>query len=174
MYVELGKVVGVWGVKGWIKLHSYCRNRTDIGNYDVWWLQKKSALNNQNTNESPSRIEVLACRQQGQGIIAQLDGINDRDQALALSDQVISIKETDLPELPNGKYYWQQLIGLSVTNSEKTIGKIVSIFETGANDVLTIVGDDKKVEVLIPYIDNVVKSVDLEKGEMLVDWDPDY
>jgi len=171
MYLELGKIVGVWGVKGWIKLHSYCRNRADIGNYTTWWLQTPSSFKNSIGN--PESIKVLTCREQGQGIVAQLEGINDRDQAMALSGQVILIKETDLPDLPAGKYYWQQLIGLNVVNAQKNIGKVVSIFETGANDVLIIKGDDK-LEVLVPYIDDVVKSVDLEKSEMLIDWDPDY
>ncbi|MBX2848541.1 MAG: ribosome maturation factor RimM [Acidiferrobacterales bacterium] len=166
MYIELGKVVGVWGVKGWIKLHSYSRNRIDIANYQNWWLQKKK--------DDPVLFEQLNCREQGQGIVAQLKGINDPDQGMALNGHRILIKETDLPKLPEGEYYWRQLIGLLVSNAEQEIGEIASILETGANDVLVIKRGDKS-EVLIPYINNdVVKKVDIEKGTMLVDWDPSY
>lgn len=165
MYVELGKIVGVWGVKGWIKLHSYSRNRIDIANYPNWWLQNKAT--------DPVLIEVLACRKQGQGIVAKLAGIDDCDQAMALNGQRILVKQTDLPKLPEGKYYWQQLIGLTVANAEQAIGEITSILETGANDVLVVQRQDKS-EVLIPHIDSVVKEVDLDNGSMLVDWDPSY
>ncbi len=164
MYIELGKIVGVWGVKGWVKLHSYSRNRIDIANYSNWWLQKK--------NDDPVLFKVLNCREQGQGVAAQLNGINDPDQAMMLNGHRILVKETDLPKLPEGEYYWQQLIGLMVSNTEQEIGKISSILETGANDVLIINRQDNS-EVLIPYINNdVVKNIDTEKGTMLVDWDP--
>ena len=104
MYIELGKVVGTWGVKGWIKLHSYSRNRIDIANYSNWWLQNKK--------DDPVLFEVLNCREQGQGIAAQLKGVDDPDQAMTLNGQRILVKETDLPKLPEGEYYWQQLLSL--------------------------------------------------------------
>lgn len=165
MYIELGKVVGVWGVKGWIKLHSYTRNRIGIADYPNWWLQNKQG--------DPVLFEVLNCREQGPGIVAQLKGINDPDQGMALNGHRILVKETDLPKLPEGEFYWRELIGLLVSNAEQEIGKVSSILETGANDVLIIKREDKS-EVLIPYINEVVINVDIEKGTMLVDWDPAY
>jgi len=167
MYVELGKIVGVWGVKGWIKLHSYTRNRADIGDYPNWWLQGNKK------NDAPVLYQLRSCREQGQGVVAQLDDVNDRDQAMALSGQRILVKEADLPELPDGEFYWRQLIGLMVSNEQQVIGAIDSILETGANDVL-VVKRDGDVDVLIPYIDDVVKQVDIELGTMLVDWDPNF
>lgn len=166
VYIELGKVVGVWGVKGWIKLHSYTRNRADISNYFNWWLQSSK-------NDNHTLFKVLNCREQGQGVVAQLDGVTDRDQAMALNGQRIFVKEAELPELPEGEFYWQQLIGLTVSNNEQAIGVIDSILETGANDVLVIKQDDA-ADVLVPYIDSVVQQVDIAQGTMLVDWDPAY
>jgi len=96
VYVELGKLVGVWGVKGWVKLHSYTRNRAD------------------RSKAEPTPISVLQCREQGPGIVAQFEGVTDRDQAMAMSGQVIFVKQSDLPKLPAGEFYWQQLIGLTV------------------------------------------------------------
>lgn len=169
MYVELGKLVGVWGVKGWVKLHSYTRNRADISQYKTWYLQKPRS------NDAPMPIKVLNCREQGQGMVAQFDDVNDRDVAAAMSGQTIFVKQSDLPELPAGEFYWQQLIGLSVSSEQSPIGKIQSIMETGANDVLvckSIV--EGKADVLIPYIDDIVLSVDLDAGTMMVDWDASY
>jgi len=169
VYVELGKLVGVWGVKGWVKLHSYTRNRADISQYKTWYLQKARS------KADPAPIKVLSCREQGQGIVAQLDGVNDRDQAMAMSGQVIFVKQSDLPGLPEGEFYWQQLIGLMVKNEVSTIGEVHSILETGANDVLVCKNaEEGKADVLIPYTDEVVLEIDVEAGTMLVDWDPAF
>ena len=171
MYVELGKIVGIWGVKGWIKLHSYTRNRVDIANYPRWWLQAKGG------QASPLEFQLLDCREQGQGIVAHLDGINDRDQAQALIGRVILIAEQDLAKLPEGEFYWQQLIGLNASNLQgESMGKVESILETGANDVLVLSreGETGIEEVLIPYVPQVVKKVDLAQGTMIVDWDLGY
>jgi len=70
----------------------------------------------------PVAINVINCREQAQGIVAQLDGVVDRDQATAMNGQTIFVKKTDLPKLPKGEFYWQQLIGLDVVNNEKKIG----------------------------------------------------
>ena len=169
MYVELGKIVGVWGVKGWIKLHSYTRNRVDIAQYSTWYLQEPRK------KTEPVAINVINCREQAQGIVAQLDGVVDRDQAMAMSGQKIFVKKSDLPELPEGEFYWQQLIGLEVANSTTKIGVVDSILETGANDVLVVKQEQKgQADVLIPYTDQVVLEIDIEEGTMLVDWDPDF
>ncbi|NND00359.1 MAG: 16S rRNA processing protein RimM [Gammaproteobacteria bacterium] len=180
MYVELGKIVGVWGVKGWVKLHSYTRNRGDIADYANWWLQKevpdrKLSVYDDPT-DNPRKVEVLDCREQGPGVVAQLNGITDREQAMALNGLRILVRETDLPALPNGEFYWQQLIGLAVSDTrDSKIGQIVSIIETGANDVLVIKSDDPEYdEILVPYTDAVVKEVDITQGTMTVDWDPSY
>jgi len=174
--VELGKIVGVWGVKGWVKLHSYTRNRADISQYKTWLLQSPRTRNNDNLQPQMLKtVEVLNCRQQGPGIVAQFEGINNRDQAMALNSYRILVNQADLPALPNGEYYWQQLIGLSVSNEQQPIGTVDSILETGANDVLVCKSTKAgRADVLIPYTEHVVKDVDLAQGTMLVDWDPAY
>lgn len=183
MNIELGKIVGVWGVKGWIKLHSYTRNRADISQYKTWYLANPNSLQRSELAGSASNMNadnltaytVLSCRQQGPGVIAQLKGVHDRDQAMALNGCRIMVKQTDLPILPEGEYYWQQLIGLTVSNEQMPIGTISSILETGANDVLVCqLAEQGKADVLVPYTKDVVLEVDLMRGTMLVDWDPAY
>lgn len=94
---------------------------------------------------------------------------------MAMNGQKIFIKKSDLPELPDGEFYWQQLIGLKVVNDVEEIGVINSILETGANDVLVVKpGELDQADVLIPYTDQVVLQVDLEQGTMQVDWDPSF
>ena len=103
MDIELGKIVGVWGIKGWVKLHSFSRDRADIANYKNWWLKSKQA-------DAPVCYEQISCRAQGQGIVAQLRGIDSPELAQALIGQTILIEQKELPELPNDQFYWQQIL----------------------------------------------------------------
>lgn len=165
--VELGYIAGVWGVRGWVKVFSYTRNKIEIGDYSNWVLAPKS---NQDQTET---FKILNCRMQGPGVVAQLDGVNDRDQAKKLIGSIIYINQSDLPALPENEYYWHQLIGLQAKSvSGEVLGEVASILETGANDVLVIKQD--KEEILIPYIPNVVKKVDLEQNQIELEWDSSY
>jgi 16S rRNA processing protein RimM len=169
-FVELGKVVGVWGVKGWLKLHSYTRERADIAHYSNWWLA------NDKSGQQAEAVEVINCRLQGAGVVAQLVGIDGRDAAADLIGKIILVKSSELPKLSKDQFYWQQLIGLKVVNTQlknSEIGLVESILETGANDVLVVKNAvTGGADVLIPYIKEVVLEVDLEQGFLLVDWDP--
>jgi len=169
VYVELGKLVGVWGVKGWVKLHSYTRNRADISQYKTWYLKAPRST------AEPTAIKVISCREQGQGIVAHFEGVTDRDQAALMNGQKILVKQSDLPALPEGEFYWQELIGLTVKNDTSIIGQIDSILETGANDVLVCKNAHQgQDDVLIPYVDSVVLEVDIAASVMIVDWDASY
>lgn len=173
MYVELGKIVGVWGVKGWIKLHSYTRNRADIAKYKVWYISRNKKGPEKETNLNV--IDVLQCREQAKGIVAQLKGVDDRDAAAEMRGYGIWVKQSELPDLPDGEFYWQQLIGLKVSNKDRCIGDVQSILETGANDVLVCKSTQTNAaDVLIPYTDEVIVEINLDSGTVLVDWDPDY
>lgn len=168
-YLELGKIVGVWGVKGWIKLHSFTRQRIGIAEYNTWHLRPSRG------GEAFQAYNVLACREQGQGVVAQLESIADRNQAEALSGFKIFIAKSDLPDLPQGEFYWHQLIGLTVMNESGVIATVKRILETGANDVLVCKNAvENGAEILIPYTSETVLDINTEKGEMLVDWDPAY
>ncbi len=173
MYVELGKIVGVWGVKGWVKLHSYTRNRVDIAQYKRWYLSRDKRGPEQDSDVKA--VDILQCREQAKGIVAQIEGVSDRDLAASMSGFGIWVKQNDLPNLPEGEFYWKQLIGLKVSNSETEIGWVDSILETGANDVLVCKSSGEGArEVLIPYTDDVVENIDLEAGTLEVNWDPDF
>ncbi|HEB76976.1 MAG TPA: 16S rRNA processing protein RimM, partial [Methylothermaceae bacterium] len=102
-------------------------------------------------------------------------GIDTRDQAEALKGAQISIAREQLPDLPPGEYYWTDLIGLRVIDTEgRDLGQVANLLETGANDVLIVRGAGRR-EILIPWIrDRVIRKVDLAAGRIEVDWDPDY
>jgi 16S rRNA processing protein RimM len=160
-----GKISGVFGVKGWVKVYSFTAPRENILQYSPWVLRKGSELKN---------VAVLDGQLQGNAVIANLAGITDRDQAASLMGYEILIDENLLPEPEEGEYYWRDLIGLKVENVQGiALGVVDYLLETGANDVL-IVKDDKQ-ERLIPFLQGqFVKSIDVQAGLMIVDWDADF
>ncbi len=163
--ILVGKVSGVFGIKGWVKVFSYTQPRERIFSYSPWLLANSGEL---------TSTKVLETRQQGKSLVARLQGIETREQAEALMGAEIKIERNQLPPLEPGEYYWQDLIGLTVEDlSDQCLGRIAEMMETGANDVM-IVRDENR-EILIPWIrDQVVKQVDLEAGKVQVDWDPDF
>ena len=112
-------------------------------------------------------------RAQGKALVAKLDGLDDRDQAQALANQTIWVRRSELPDCEPGEYYWTDLEGLGVeTVDGRILGTVNYLIETGANDVLVVKGDR---EVLIPFIvGDVIKSVDVEDGKIVVNWDDSY
>jgi 16S rRNA processing protein RimM len=163
MNITLGKIVGVFGVKGWVKVFSETRPRQQIFKYSPWIIKLNGTI---------SEVEVLDGKQQGKGLIASLKGYADCDAARQLVGAEILIAQESLPAAGIDEYYWSQLTGLSVINLEGTeLGEVVSLFETGANDVLVVKG---KKERLIPFTKFAVLEVDLDSRKIIVDWDADF
>jgi 16S rRNA processing protein RimM len=168
--VIVGKITGVYGIKGWVKIYSYTRPITGILQYKTWLLGQPGKPAKQQA------VEVIEGRQQGKGIIAKLAGYDDRDQVRALIDQDIAIPRSELPALPEGQYYWSDLEGLTVIGMQgEILGQVDHLMETGANDVIVVTPVEKKLKsCLIPYVPEVVRAIDLEQGTMQVDWQLDW
>lgn len=164
-YLNAGKVSGVFGVKGAVKVFSFTEPRENILRYSPWLLMK---------NQQSKEIKVLSGQRQGNVVVAELDGVLDRDQAAALIGWDILIKREQLPKPKPGEYYWADLVGLVVeTESGVQLGKVDYLLETGANDVLVV--KDGEVERLIPFLQSqTVLKVDLDNSLIIVDWDPDF
>jgi 16S rRNA processing protein RimM len=162
--VIVGKISGVFGVKGWVKIRSFTDPQENIFAYAPWRLD----------GMSPAReLRVLDGRFHGSGLVAQLDGYTDREQAATLVSQEISVPRDCLPEPAEGEYYQADLIGLRVVNVDGTeFGHVDQIMETGANDVLVVLGDRER---LIPFtLGQAVREVNLAEKRILVDWDADF
>lgn len=163
--LQAGKVSGVFGVKGWVKVFSFTEPRENILRYSPWLLKKHGQ-----TRE----IRVLEGQRHGNTVVAGLEGITDRDAAMALMGAEILISRRQLPAAAAGEYYWNDLIGLQViTTAGVSLGKVDHLLETGANDVLVVM--DGETERLIPFLQQqTVLNIDLDAGLMTVDWDPDF
>lgn len=171
--IAVGKIVGVFGIKGWLKVKSYTAPQENIVSYGAWQL---------NTQRGERVVEVDAWQIRPQGMVCHLRGIDDRDAAEALGRPDIAVPVSRLKSLPQGEYYWHQLIGLSVISefegAQYKLGAVVDLLETGANDVLVVRGDEHSIdqrERLVPYLpDLYVRSIDLDTAEMRVEWDPEF
>lgn len=166
----VGKISGPYGIKGWVKVYSYTDPIDQIFDYAPWQISK---------GKRRQALAIIEGKRQGRGLIARLEGIEDRTQAELLTGWDISVPRDRLPALEEGDYYWYELEGLTVVNLDNEIlGRVDHLVPTGANDVLEVRPDDGSIDErtrLVPFVmDEIVKSVDLDAGRILVDWDSDY
>ena len=169
--IILGKVGAVYGIKGWLRIHSFTDESDAILDYFPWSLKLG---NNTRT------VDVTDWRKHNKGLVVKVAGIDDRDDAQALVGSDILINESSLPELSKGDYYWRDLIGMAVVTTQGyDLGVVSDMLETGANDVLVVKANlndgFSKKERLIPYLlEQVVESVSIENKQICVDWDPGF
>lgn len=168
----LGKISGVYGVKGWVKVHSDTEPREGITEYSPWYLRQGS-----HGEGEWRQVRVEQGRRHAKTVIAKLEHVDDRDAAMLLTGAVIAISAEQLPALGKAEFYWRDLVGLRVINTKGIeLGTVRRMLETGANDVL-VVSDNTRggKEHLVPWTPgNAVLDVDLEHGQIRVDWDEDF
>lgn len=162
--LAVGKIIGTFGVKGWVKVFSDTSPRENILDYSPWHIEK---------GNDRKTVKVVDGRRQGQTLVVQLKNIIDRNQAELLAGYTINIKRQQLPEPKPDEYYWSDLVGLKVvTVDDEDLGIVDYMLETGANDVLLVQGERER---LIPFLqDQTVLKIDLQAGLIQVDWDPEF
>lgn len=161
--ILVGRIVGLFGVDGWLKLESYTEPRVHIFKYKPWFVRH---------SQGETEIEGAKGRTQGKGIVASLPGIDDRDAAATLIGAEIWIQRKSLPKAKRGEYYWADLENLEVrTKEDVLLGRVSHLFSTGANDVIVIRGDRER---MVPFVKDVVVEVDLNAKRITVDWDPEF
>jgi len=169
--VTLGKVGAVYGIKGWLKIHSFTDDQEAILDYFPWSLKLGNKIQS---------VEITDWRKHNNGLVVKVAGIDDRDIAQKLVGSEIFVSEDALSDLPEGEFYWRDLIGMAVvTDKGYDLGQVSDIMETGANDVLVVKANLKdgfgKKERLIPYLmDQVILSISAEDKQICVDWDPGF
>ncbi|GAB4353824.1 MAG: ribosome maturation factor RimM [Gammaproteobacteria bacterium] len=162
--VIVGRISGLYGVRGWVRIFSYTEPRDNILKYGAWQVGK---------GERWRHEELAEGRIHGKGIVVRLAGYEDRDAASALVGHEVAIERGQLPEPEGGEYYWTDLEGLRVrTRTGVELGVVDHLFATGANDVLVVKNGRER---LIPFVlGEVVTAVDLASGWLEVDWDPEF
>lgn len=158
--VVVGRFGRVHGVRGDIHVISFTDPISNIIDYSPWLIQK---------NGEWQPLSIASVTQRNNDIIAHIQDCNDRDLAKRYTNAEIAVPYETLPKLEAEEFYWTELIGLNLINKEgKSLGEVVDILETGANDVLVVKGEN---EHLVPYTKSVVLKVDLNSHQILVDWE---
>ncbi len=161
--VVLGRISGIFGVCGWLRVYSHTQPRDNILQYPRWLVRQRDGW---------QEFVLLDGRAQGKGVVACLDGITSRDEARLLMGADVAVPREELPAPGEGEYYWADLEGLRVYSGDVCLGRVSHLVETGANDVMVVRGERER---LIPFVPgSYVIRVDLDADRIEVDWDPDF
>lgn len=158
--VELGRVVGAFGIKGWVRLRSYTDPPEGILRYRQWHIGGRE-------------WKVVEGRGQPEGVVAALEGLQDRDAAAALRGAVVEVPRSALPKPKRGEFYWTDVLGSEVVSTTGAkLGTLASVTSNGAQDVMVVTGE---VERLIPFVVGpIVQNVDPVAKKITVEWDPKW
>ncbi|MBU0744406.1 MAG: ribosome maturation factor RimM [Gammaproteobacteria bacterium] len=161
--VMVGRFGRAFGVLGWIKIISFTTPRENILDFQPWLIRKNDQWEELYFESSKSRVG---------SIIVKLASCNSPEEVSSFTNIDINILREQLPKLSNDEYYWDDLIGLEVINTDGVkLGVVQSLLATGSNDVLVVMGDSKR---LIPYVSSVIVNVDLPNKSIHVDWGEDF
>ena len=159
----MGRVSAPFGVKGWVKVQPFTEQVDSLLQHRKWWLAGSSGWEG---------LEVEERSVHGNTLLVRFSGMDNRDDAQGLKGREIAIPRRELPAPESGEVYWADLIGLAVENTHgQSLGHVERLFETGANPVMVVTGERER---LLPFVDPVVKQVDLEAAKLLVEWELDY
>ena len=172
--VTVGKVSTAYGVKGWVNVFSYTDPPENLLNYREWMLLHRDG--------HKQSLRVVDGKRHRNAFVVRLDGVDNREQASALTNALVRVPVQDLPALEADEFYWHQLEGMAVMlraeqGVVREVGVVSHLFETGANDVMVVeLCTDESTgsaggQWLVPFLpDQVVKSIDLENRQIEVDW----
>ena len=156
----MGRVADSYGVRGWVKAAPDAGGAAGLAKAPEWSIEGCT-------------YKVIQAKPHGATVVAKLEGLETREQALALKGKRVSVRREALPDPGAGHYYLTDLVGLEVVNEQgEILGTIVRMFSNGAQDVMEVSTDGK--ERLLPWVPAVVKDVDLGRGRVTVEWGADW
>jgi 16S rRNA processing protein RimM len=183
--IEVGRVMGAWGIKGAFKVKPFAADPQALFSSKRWFVQPPEAVGPLVVDRAsawPSMLRVVQAKEHGDGVVATAHDVVDRTAAEALKGARIYVSRASFPTPEEGEFYWVDLIGLDVFDRQNALlGTVVGLIETGPHCVLRIhptgSGDaaDEAVaakdEILIPFVGAYVDGVDLPARRVQVDWD---
>jgi 16S rRNA processing protein RimM len=188
--IEVARVLGAWGIKGGLKVKPFAADPQALFSTKRWYLLpselprpvvapggKRSLA----APAFPALLRVAQAREQGEVVVATVDGLDDRDLAEALKGARVFVSRQSFPTPDEGEFYWVDLIGLAVVNRAGLgLGEVVGLIETGPHCVLRVQvpqvdgHGEPGSECLIPFVAAYVDAVDLKGRRISVDWEADY
>ncbi|MCO6504525.1 MAG: ribosome maturation factor RimM [Snodgrassella sp.] len=163
-WVAMGYIKGVFGVKGWVKIHPDTEYTDSLLDFPQWRLSKDDQI---------QIVTIAENKINGDELLVRFEGIADRDAAARLRGSTIEIDRASFADTEDDEYYWADLVGLTVYNREQlNLGTISSLMDTGAHDVLVVDGEYGRK--LIPFVTQYIDEVNLAQKNIRVDWGSDY
>lgn len=189
--VTVGHVTGAYGIQGWIRVRPYSSEADALLNAKTWWLEK--------SGQPKQDVDVMQSKGHSGDVVARLTGVADRNAAEAMKGTVVSISRKHFPALDDNEFYWVDLIGSAVENIEgEHLGVVSDMMDNGAHPILKVTAPVQETapeplsdadakpkkgarekspaasEMLIPFVDQFVKTVQQSEKKIIVDWHKDY
>ena len=172
--IMVGYITGAYGLQGWVRIKPYSPDADALLNAKKWWLGKPNMADLQD-------VEMMQAKNHSGDIVARLVGVVGREAAEALKGTAVHVRRSHFPALDDGEFYWIDLIGMAVENLQgEQLGLVADLMDNGAHPILRITlplvaGQDKApAELLVPFVDQFVKTVDQTAKKITVDWGLDY
>lgn len=189
--VELGRVSAAYGVKGWVKVQPHSAQADVLRRATSWWLTRPAPETARGVvTSAPRAYRVLQARPQGAAIVAQLEGIADRDQAEALRGCAVAVPRGQFPATADDEYYWVDLIGCAFYSDAEgepaRVGIVEDVLDNGAHAILRVVlqrpsasggepeprldAKGRPREMLVPFVRAHILAVDLPARRIDSNW----
>ena len=167
-HIEVGRLGAAHGVRGWLRVQSYTDPPQRLFEWSTWQLQAQS----KDKIGAIREVKLLEARPQGNGWIARLEGVNERNAASRLTGQMILVEHEALPPTEGREHYRDDLVGFEVKNLEGVLlGVVDHYIDTPGNTVMVIQGER---EHLVPVTREHLRSVDKDARSLVVDWPEDF
>jgi 16S rRNA processing protein RimM len=167
----VGYVSGAYGINGWVRIKPYSSDAGALLYAKTWWLDKPDLHD----------VEMMQSKIHSGDVVAQLMGVVGRNAAEALKGATVQIPRSHFPPLSDDEFYWVDLIGLAVENLQgECLGLVTDLMDNGAHPILRVAlpqvpeSETAPQELLIPFVDQFVKTVDQQAKKITVDWGLDY
>jgi 16S rRNA processing protein RimM len=190
--VEVGRVLGAWGIKGGIRVMPFAKDPQALFSSRRWFIRPPDgpqAVLSTRPGAYPPVLRITSSKEQGDSVVATAQELPDRNAAEAMKGARIYIARSSFPTAGDGEFYWIDLIGLDVVNREgQALGTVVGLIDTGAHSVLRLRRPDAAApadadapqaaadesERLIPFVGAFIDGVDLAARRITADWGLDY
>jgi 16S rRNA processing protein RimM len=177
--VEVGRILGAWGIQGGLKVKPFAADPQALFSSKRWYIQPPEGPRSVGLKAGgplPALLRVISAREHGDGVVATVHDLSDRSGAEALRGARIFVPRSSFPTPAAGEFYWIDLIGMSVsTRDGVALGSVIGLLETGPHCVLQVQAADAGLpERLIPFVDAYIDQVDVPSRRITVDWDLDF
>ncbi len=190
--VELGRVTGAYGIRGWIKVEAYTARSDTLLAARTWWFGKPAPVAGSVVAPSDTTLSarrILTSRTQGSTVVARLEGLDVREHAEAMRGQRVWVSRAEFPAADEDEYYWVDLIGCTVHGVDGetpvVLGTVIEVLDNSAHGVLHIGRVDadgkpvmdakgRQVTSMLPFVAAHVQSVDLTARRIDTDWPHDF